>query len=138
MLLALEGLDFFNLYYHLAGLERMNFTWQTCARFLHVILERVDSPGKGRHNKLKFATAAVRSTSELDTANALALRLIDRSPAVLLGFTVYDPLGRGMPKATTVTYTFQWPPPATTSAGVDRIIGAIVASEDALQEQGKE
>ena len=104
---------------------------------MHVILKRVNSPGKGRHNKLGFATAAVRSISELDTANSLSLRLVDRFPAVLLGFTVYDPLGRGMPKATTVTYRFQWPHPAATSMGADKIIIAIVASEQALQEKGR-
>lgn len=114
----------------------MNFV-QTSARFLHVILKRVDSPGKGSHNKLEFAAAVGRPTSELEAADSLALRLVARFPAVLLGFTVHDPLGYRETRATTVTYAFQWPGPDVASAGANRIIDAIVANEGALQEHGR-
>lgn len=133
---SLEAMDFFTAYHHLAGSERAAFYFSS-ARFLHVILQRVNSQGKGQHNKLQFAVAAVRETSELEAADAIIPRLYARFPAVLLGFTVFDPLSRAEARVTTITHTFPWPEPKIESIGTDKVIECIAAAENALQAAGK-
>lgn len=133
---ALEAMKFYEVYHHLEGCDRAVFM-RTSARFLHVILQHVASPGRGRHNKLEFAAAAVRATSELEVAETIIPRLIARFPAVLLGFTVFDPIGPAETRVTTITHTFPWPAPDDKAKGTDKIIEAITAAEEALQEAGK-
>ena len=84
---ALEAMDFFNVYLHLTGCERAVFM-RSNSHFLHVTLERVQSPGRGQHNELAFAAASVRGTSELEGAGNIMHGLVARFPAILLGFTV--------------------------------------------------
>lgn len=133
---ALEALGFFTSYHHLEGHHRALFM-HTGTRFLHVILQRVNSPGRGAHNKLEFANAAVRDTSHLELAEMLVTRLTAHFPSVLLGFTVFDPLGHPGIRVTTVTHTFVWPGPAATSVGAHKVIEDIVDAESELQKIGK-
>lgn len=131
---ALEALGFFTSYHHLEGHHRALFM-HTGTRFLHVILQRVDSPGRGAHNKLEFANAA--DTSHLELAEMLVTRLTAYFPSVLLGFTVFNPLGQPGIRVTTVTHTFVWPGPAATSVGAHKVIEDIVDAESELQKIGK-
>ena len=133
---ALEALGFFTSYHHLEGHHRAQFM-HTGTRFLHIILKYVDSPGRGKHNKLEFANAAVRDTSHLEQAEMIVTRLTECFPAVLFGFTVFDPLGLPGIVVTTVVHTFVWPGPTAKRVGVCKIIKDIVAAETDLQKIGK-
>lgn len=134
--LALEVMNFFERFHHLTGESRALFS-STNNHFLHIILRRVKSHGRGLHNKVEYAGYSVRGTHTLEYADNLLQRLSDGSPAVLLGFTIFDQSKPITPLITTVVYSFKWPHPSVSAMGQENVIKKIVDAENALREEGK-
>ncbi|KJA17037.1 hypothetical protein HYPSUDRAFT_206493 [Hypholoma sublateritium FD-334 SS-4] len=132
---VLEAFDFFTHFHHLDGDNQTAFN-RTNVYFLHVLLTRVENPGRGRHNKLEFSAAKVRSVYELgDRRESLQQRLESRFPSILIGYTVFEPLSEV--RVTTITMQFEWPPSNIQRPGMDNVLRAIYDSEAALQAAGR-
>ena len=133
--LALESLGFYREFYRTDDIQAM--LARINARFLYVVLRRVQNPGRGMHNKVQFLTSTTRSINTLETANSLSRRLSEAFPAILIGFhisnrTVNNPL------VNTITYSFDWTTLRTIAMGTRRVIEGITDAENELQEDGRD
>lgn len=131
----LEAIGFFTHFHHLDDNNRREFN-RTNVYFLHVLLQRVENPGRGRHNKLEFSAAKVRSIYDLgDRRESIQQRLETRFPLILIGYTVFEPLSEV--KVTTISLQFNWPASNVQGPGIDNALRMIKESEEAWQAAGR-
>lgn len=134
--MALEFLGFFREFAHLKGADQLNFLARAQMAFLHVYLDRVAAPARGRHNRVAFRTARLDDLDRLPAtvASNIRHRLSDRFPALCLGYTI-----RGEPglqdTVTTITHGFQWYP---FGMGIARAARLVWLSEQDLQGEARQ
>lgn len=123
-------MDFIAIFAHLQVAERSAFLAFSQANFLHIKLGRVDNPARGRHNRVSYISAELASTDRLPNRDVIRSRLFKRFPAIVLGYSIINPVDISAPlKVTTFTHQFDWPSNSDTGPGIPKLTELLRVSE---------